>query len=371
MRHTAPMVEKGWTFSEREFYLTEFRGRTLGIALAEFPSGSLDGLDSVIAELAKNGTRCVVVSPIRELLEAVASTVIVPERESGWVGALWRDLRDGMSVGLWVPEASASDEGPKTFAARCGAIVSRLRLAKLVWVDGRGSLRDAAGQRISLLDHSDLSGSGERSRAIVLDSTADKELVREIRDLLEGGIASVNICSLAGLADELFTYAGSGTLLTRNRYLEVRRLGVDDFDAATDLIARGVEEGFLAPRSEAQIERALGSAFGVFVEGRFLAGIGALVDYAADGAAEIVSLYTVTRFAGEGVGGHLVGFAVERARAAGYAQIFACTTSSRVESFFVREGFALVGADSIPDGKWRDYPLDRRERVRCLSRALD
>ncbi len=366
------MVEKGWTFSEREFYLSEFRGRTLGIALAEFPSGSFDGLGSVIAELAKNGTRCVVVSPIRELLEAVVSTVIVPERETGWVGGLWRNLRDEMSVGLWVvPETSESGGAPKTFAASCGAIVSELRLAKLVWIDGRGSLRDASGQRISLLDHSDLSGSGETSRAMALDSPADKELVGEIRDLLEGGIASVNICSLAGLADELFTYAGSGTLLTRNRYLEVRRLGVDDFDAATDLIARGVEEGFLTPRSEAQIERTLGNAFGVFVEGRFLAGVGALMDYAANGAAEIVSLYTVTRFAGEGVGGHLVGYAVERARAAGYAQIFACTTSSRVESFFVREGFALVGGDSIPDEKWMNYPPDRRERVRCLSRALD
>ena len=371
MRHTGFMVEKGSTFSEREFYLSEFRGRTLGIALAESPSSSFEALGAVIDELAKNGTRCVIVSPIREILDAAASTVIAPGEEKDWVGRLWRDLRGGMSVGLWLPETPGSDGKVETFAVRCVAIVSRLRLAKLVWIDGRGSLTDAEGQRISLLDHADLSGSGETSRAMVLESPADRELVGEIRDLLERGIAAVNICSLAGLADELFTYAGSGTLLTRNRYLEVRELGVDDFDAATDLIARGVDEGYLAPRSEAEVERALGNAFGVFVEGRFLAGIGGLMDYSADGVAEIVSLYTVTRFVGEGVGGHLVGYAVERARAAGYARIFACTTSPRVESFFVRQGFALVDAESIPDGKWVDYPPDRRERVRCLARAVE
>ena len=57
--------------------------------------------------------------------------------------------------------------------------------------------------------------------------------------MLEAGLPAVNICSAEGLAEELFTYAGSGTLFTRDRYMSVRRLGIDDFDAAHDLIHRG------------------------------------------------------------------------------------------------------------------------------------
>ncbi len=365
------MVATSWAFSEREFYLAEFRGRTLGIALAQAPSESTENLASVISELAKNGTRCVVLSPVRALLDEVAGVVVELDAESGWIGEIWRGLRDGMCVGLFISEGSTGNEGPGAFAAQCRAAVLALRLAKLVWVDGRGSLRDAAGQRISLLDLSDLSDLSGEGRSPALDSQIDRALVEEFRCLLEGGIASVNICSQAGLADELFTYAGSGTLLTQNRYLDVRPLGVDDFDAATDLIARGVDEGFLAPRSEAEVEAALGRAFGVFVEGRYLAGIGALIGYETERVAEIVSLYTVTRFAGEGVGGHLVSFALELGRAAGYAQVFACTTSSRVERFFLRQGFESVAQADVPESKWADYPPERRDQARCLVRALD
>ena len=314
------MAERGWTFSEREFYLAEFRGRTLGIALAQTPQDSLDRLSEVVAELARNGTGCVIISPSRALLEKLASPFVSPVvspavapggspvESEDWVGALWRTLRGGQGVGLWLPEDAPQAGESRPFAARCRAAALRLRLAKLVWIDDRGAIQDASGARVSLLDRSDAARVAEMS-------APESALLGEVGQLLEGGVASVNICSLAGLSDELFTYAGSGTLVTRERYLEVRSLGVDDFDAATDLIARGADEGYLAPRSEEEIEGALGHAFGVFVEGRYLAGIGALVPYPAEGVAEIASLYTVTRFVGEGVGGHLVNFAVERARA--------------------------------------------------------
>lgn len=368
MRDTRAMTERSWTFSEREFYLAEFRGRTLGIALPERPADSLENLARVVAELAKNGTRCVVISPAREALEAVVPVLVEPAGQTDWVGELWRGLRTGMSAGLWLSDEASPGQGTDPFPARCRAAVLDLRLAKLVWIDARGSLQNDAGQRISLLDLADLAGSAKPESKV---SDADSPLLGEFRQLLEGGVASVNVCSLAGLADELFTYAGSGTLLAPERYLEVRGLGVDDFDAAADLIARGVEEGFLAPRSPVGVEASLGQSFGVFVEGRYLAGIGALVGYPDQGMAEVASLYTVTRFAGEGVGGHLVAFALERARAAGFGRAFACTISDRVEAFFVRQGFSVVGPEEIPASKWVDYPADRQGEVRCLVRALD
>ena len=356
------MAEPGWKSSEREFYLAEFRGRTLGVALARAPGGSLDALVEVVDELARNGTGCVIVSPSQALLEKLTPLVVAPAESADWVGALWRALGEGHGVGLWLPEAG--DAQP--FAGRCRTAALRLRLAKLVWIDDRGAIRDPEGTRVSLLDLSDAARVAELSPG---GSEPERALLGEIGQLLAGGVASVSICSLEGLSDELFTYAGSGTLVTEERYLEVRLLGIDDFGAATDLIARGVDEGYLAPRSEREIESALGHGFGVFVEGRYLAGIGALVRYPDADAAEIASLYTMTRFAGEGVGGHLVRFAVQRARAEGCSRVFACTTSPRVERFFERHGFRRVEPEAIPASKWAGYPEERRAQVRCLVYA--
>ena len=137
-----------------------------------------------------------------------------------------------------------------------------------------------------------------------------------------------------------------------------------------DLIARGVAEGYLAPRSPEAIERVLANAFGAFVEGRHLAGIGALLHWEHARVAEIASLYTVTRFIGEGIGGHLVVFACSRALELGCRAVTAVTTSDRVASFFERNGFERVPADVIPAEKWRDYDPERRARAVCLRRVL-
>jgi hypothetical protein len=47
--------------------------------------------------------------------------------------------------------------------------------------------------------------------------------------------------------------------------VQVRHLGVDDFDAAQDLVRRGVAEGYLAPRSRDGVDEILAGGFGAFV----------------------------------------------------------------------------------------------------------
>ena len=74
-----------------------------------------------------------------------------------------------------------------------------------------------------------------------------------------------------------------------------------------------------------------------------------------------------TRFVGEGVGGHLLRFATDRARGAGLGAIFACTTSTPVEKFFLRHGFSAVEPGALPASKWHDYPESRRTALRCLA----
>jgi amino-acid N-acetyltransferase len=347
----------GTAFSEKSFYLSEFRGRTLAIAVPAADLGQPGPLEAVLKELEEGGSRVVVISTQRSPLEGVLGLRVLSAALPRLEAEIWRAFALAPRVGVAVA-------GSQAFAPACREIVLRLGVGKLVWIDREGGLLNPDGTRESFVDRAELeallvSGSaGANARRVAL--------LREVEEALDSGIAAVNVCTLEGLADELFTYGGSGTLFTRERYVVVRRLGLDDYDAADDLISRGVAEGYLAPRPPQEIERVLTSGFGAFVEGRHLAGIGALLAIPSARAAELASVYTLTRFLGEGIGAHLIRHALERARALGCEYVFACTVSDRVAGFFERNGFRRVGPGEIPAEKWRDYDPERRAAVRCL-----
>ncbi len=346
-------------FSEKSFYLQEFRGRTLAIAAQASDLKAVEPLAAVIRELAAHGARVCVLSTERAPLEALLEGRVLSAATPRLEGAVWRMLRRNGCAGLLIG-------GSLAFAPACRDVALRLGVGKLVWLDRDGGLAGAGGARLSFVHLEELQQylaiEGARARRLAL--------LREVERMLAGGIPAVNVCTLEGLADELFTYAGSGTLFTRERYMHVRRLGIDDFDAAADLLRRGVDEGYLAPRSDEEIDQVLASGFGAFVEGAHLAGIGALLVDDAARMAEVASLYTLTRFLGEGVGGHLVAYAVERASALGLTAVFACTTEERVASFFLRQGFREAGQGEVPPSKWKGYDGARRTRVRCFRREL-
>lgn len=345
--------------SEREFYLGEFRGRTLGIAL---PEAGGEGVASVVSELVAGGARTLLLAAGREALGAVRPGAVVGAGRRRLEAEVWRALRVHGSAAI------AVERGPG-FPARCRDLAVRLGIFKLVWIDAGGGLRVRSGARQSFVHLEELRalvrGEGEG-----LEGSGRMDLWNEVVRMLEQGVPAVNVCSAEGLGEELFTYAGSGTLFTRERYMTVRHLGLDDFDAAAGLIRRGVEEGFLAPRRPEEVDEVLAAGFGAFVEGRDLAGIGALLMDDAERVAEIASLYTITRFLGEGVGNVLVGFAVEEARRRGAQRVFACTTSERVGAFFERHGFETVPSEALPASKWKRYDAERRTRLRCFQRDL-
>jgi amino-acid N-acetyltransferase len=353
-------------FSEKDFYLAEFRGRTLALALA-LDQGELDAagsavLDEVLSTLEANRTRVILLCTDPRLHERLVDGPPLRATGQGWQGALWRALRRSLRVGFLV-------ERSEDLAAACREQVLELGLAKLVWIDPQGGLARSDGSRLSLVDLEEVDefmAGGAPQLA-----PARSKLLAEIRAMVEGGLPSASLCDPLGLADELFTYAGSGTFVSLRRYTVVRRLALDDFDAANDLIRRGVAEGYLLARSEAQAELILSNAFGVFVEGRYLAGIGALLPHPGGRSGEIASLYTLTRFLGEGMGGHLVRCAVERSSERGYESVFACTTSQRVAGFFERQGFEQVSPDLLPAERWSQYEPERRARLLCLRQQID
>ena len=347
-------------FSEREFYRREFRGRTLALTLPRAYEPEAAKLVPVVEELADAGARVVVIahraSPAGELLGAEA----LPESTRLLEAEVWRRLAVRGRVVVTLGAFARFPEG-------CRDVAERLGVFKLVWLDREGGLVDTSGVRHSFVHLGELAELLAASEARPDDPRA--RFWREVETTLRAGVPAVNVCSLDGLDDELFSYAGSGTLFTRERYVQVRHLGIDDFDAAQDLVRRGVAEGYLAPRSSEDVDEILAGGFGAFVEDRHLAGIAALLEH-GDNAAELASLYTLTRFVGEGVGGHLVAFSLARARSLGRRCVFACTTSERVGAFFERHGFAAVSQDEVPATKWDAYDAERRARVRCFRYEL-
>lgn len=355
-------------FSERDFYLAEFRGRTLALALSQEPV--IEGEDrqvveTVLADLAANETGLILLAEDAELVSELSGAPALEASGPNWVGAVWRQLRSHSSVGL----LGAPGE---SLPALCSRVSLELQLAKLVWLGSRGVLWMPGGRRRSLVDLAGLelqkseaerAGEGKGSGAVAA-------LLHEIQIMISGGVPSVSACLPGALDDELFTYAGSGTFYSAEGYTEVRRLALDEFAAAENLIQHGVEEGYLLSRSEQEVEASLTNGFGAFIEGRHLAGICALLPYPEDRAGELASLYALTRFLGEGVGAHLLRHAVECAEAAGLEYVFACTTSERVEAFFLRSGFRPATRDELPKSKWEHYGADRLEEVRCLRRDL-
>lgn len=364
MGHTpAIMTSSLRAFSEREFYLAEFRGRSIAIAWPDAVPAEREPLATVIETLASSGSRVVLLSSQEKLFEEVEVPCVGAVSDAGYPAALWRGLRERGRAGLALP-----GDG---FEAACERVALALRLAKVVWIQENPPIeRHGEEPRVSVVDLAHLepllspgvAGGAEGQRV----SAGSEALLRSIRALIEGGIPSVNVCAPRDLARELFTYAGAGTFFTRDRYAEVRPLALDDYDLADDLIGRGEADGYLAPRDQAARDAVLAHGVGVFIEGRYLAGIGAILPYPDDDAVELASLFALTRYVGEGAGGQIVRYAIDRARADGLTYLFSCTTSERVEGFFTRLGFERVGHDAVPAAKWTDYDPSRRERVRCL-----
>ena len=389
------------TLSEKEFYLEEFRGRTLVLAadrgvLAE--AVARRALNAVVKDLMSCGARVIVVlgrassraEPVRgrgprtpvELawrswlrLPGGKRTAknSLPADVLTWSGAekdenlasLWRILRR-QSLCLVLGSSAA--------AGTACEIAAGLRVAKLVLLDAVGGLVEARGRRrLSYLDgvrlDDLLSGSGEGA---FRGASRRPGLLQRIDAVLDSGVSSVNLCRVEGLALELFTYEGSGTFISRVDHCRVGPLAIDDFPEVESLLARGQREGLLKQRSLEELSEVLLQGFGVWVGPGHLAGVGALRswDDAGDAVGEIIGLYTFTRFKGEGIGGKLIDYLAIEASRQKMTSLFAVTASARAARFFLRQGFEACEAGDVPARKWQDYDSARRGRVSVFRRPL-
>jgi amino-acid N-acetyltransferase len=379
-------------FGEREFYLEEFRGRSVLIALSPAALGPrvrLARVSEAVADLVRNRTRVLLWWPCppgespRRLLQALRTRrslrrllrgptpPVVSFHELGGDDDALR-LREAVWAGMRRRRVSVLAVPPEAaFPASPLAVAAALRIPKVVLLDPFGGI--ALGKRtLSFADENALETLLQEGEAEWAGLGDRRDALAVIRRSLQEGVQSVNVCTPGGVARELFTYDGSGTLFTQGDYCRVERLGIDAFVQAERLLAQGQRAGALKRRSGPEIATVLASGFGALVGGRHLAGVAALLTqpYVRDRAGEVAGLYTITRFKGEGLGARLVDRVLTEAAASGLDYVFACALERRARRFFQQMGFTRVNAEDVPPAKWFGYDKRRRARLAVFKRAI-
>jgi len=392
MPRPSSLAKPNELFGEKDFYLEEFRGRSVLIALAPDAAATrmdLQPLASTVRDLVRNDTRVILWWPgfgptvARRLRTAFARAFARPGRTARRMPLpavrLTRDAQDdAVRADIWMMLRQegmcilgAEGTGPGTRPLDAVALAETLDVPKLVFLDPRGGLLEPAG--LSFADENVLDMLLRQGEAEWSGLGDRRELLIAVRHALKSGVEAVNLCAPERIAEELFTYVGSGTLFTQGEYFQVEPLGIDEYAQAERLIERGQREGILKVRTPEQIAELLAVGVGATIWGRRLAGFASLLTspYAAERAGEIAGLYTITRFKGEGIGDRLVGRLLGDAEARHLAYVFACAVDERAQQFFARLGFERVSADDVPPQKWAGYDPRRRARVVVFRRRID
>ena len=387
------MNTPGLPFAEQDFYLDEFHDTSFLFALhaADVATETdVQELVEVCSALLTNDTRVLLLIRVgdnqrdrhevemvvdrlsnqlaRKTAAPCASAVDLSQEmsEELHLAQIWSVLRTyPLFVGLW------SSQVPSSFISCVQQLAVRLKVYKLILLDPTGGV-STGGNCVSFMNGrvlGELLRQGEAEWAGLGDR---RPLLETVRAVLEGGVFSVSLCSITGLARELFTYEGCGTLFTLTDYCRAERLGIDDFHEVEKLLERGEREGYLKARTPAEIGQLLLHGYGARLgtaPGE-LAGFCALLPYPEENAAEIVGLYTITRFQGEGIGGRLVTTMIAEGEQRGFKYLFATTTREGAQRLFERHGFRRVGPEDVAAAKWRGYDSERKRHVMVYQRQL-
>jgi amino-acid N-acetyltransferase len=377
------------SFAEKDFYLDEFRGKSLLFALraADLSSGAdREAAGEVLRTLLLNDIKVLLLletaDPASEQHSVkewckhlsvkgkipVSSPIVMSAdaNEDELLEQAWTVLRAApLFVGLWPVNPDIS------LVACAQRIAVRLKVYKLVLLDPAGGIT-TNGSQLSFMNGPVLQELLRQGEAEWAGLGTRRSVLEAVRVALEGGVASVTLCPLSGLARELFTYEGCGTLFTLTDYCSVECLGIDDFYEVEKLMQRGEREGYLKGRTPQEITKLLLHGYGARLGAApgELAGFCALLPYPAENAGEVAGLYTITRFQGEGIGSRLITTIVSGGEQRGFTYLFACTTQEGAQRLFERHGFYPVTPEDIPAAKWQGYDAERKQQIAVYRRDL-
>ncbi|MGA8054816.1 MAG: amino-acid N-acetyltransferase [Burkholderiales bacterium] len=159
---------------------------------------------------------------------------------------------------------------------------------------------------------------------------------------------------------ELFTHAGSGSMITTDKLERLRPATIDDVGGLLQLIEPLEADGTLVRRSRELLEGEI-SRFMVVEHDRLIVGCGALYPFSKAKAGELACLAVRPEFRDHGHGEKLMLAIEDKARTAGMRKLFVLTT--RTMHWFVERGFAESDVSALPEERKALYNYQRGSKV--------
>jgi amino-acid N-acetyltransferase len=196
------------------------------------------------------------------------------------------------------------------------------------------------------------------------DLTPDaKYYLREALRACEGGVARAHIVPYeidGSLLLELFQHDGVGSMLVEETLESLRDATPDDMGGILAIIRPLEEQGVLAKRDHAQMERDI-EKFSVIEHDGVIFGCAALYAYPEAAIGEMACLAVSQAVQSQGDGERLLKAIEQRAKAAGLKRLFVLTT--RTMHWFLKRGFKPSSIDELPESKRSSYNWARRSQV--------
>lgn len=227
----------------------------------------------------------------------------------------------------------------------------------LLYSDERGLL-DAGGGLIR-----ELSTSQVPAQLALLGNSYQAELLDAAAQACRAGVARTHIVSYStdgALLAELFTRAGSGTLVSQEQFEQLREASIEDVGGLIELISPLEEQGILVRRSREVLEREIEQFSIVEREGLIIA-CAALYPIADSNAGELACLAVNPDYRHGGRGDDLLERIEQRARALGLQTLFVLTT--RTAHWFRERGFEPSSVEQLPAARASLYNNQRNSKV--------
>lgn len=240
-----------------------------------------------------------------------------------------------------------------------GAIAEQLNAEKLILFSDANGVQDSSQLKLKQL-------SIEQAERIA--ESDGPQLSKELKSHLKvaatvcrNGVERTHLIAYTrdeALLQELFTRDGSGTMVFRDNYDEIRRAQIDDINGILELIGPLEEQGILVKRSRERIESEL-DCFFVNVRDNAIIACAALYQYPENNSAELSCFAVAEEYRKEGRGDALLLRILDRAEEQNVENLFVLTTQT--EHWFKERGFENAELDRLPGAKL--YNLDRNAKV--------
>ncbi|WP_448218244.1 amino-acid N-acetyltransferase [Endozoicomonas sp. 2B-B] len=232
-----------------------------------------------------------------------------------------------------------------------------LEAEKLLLYSRFEGVQDRQGQQISRL-------SPQEAEKVLKDLHGeDRRLLSSAITACHGGVERSQLISFeqdGSLLMELFTRDGSGTMVSRDRYEEIRMASIEDVGGILALIRPLEQKGILRRRSRKELEREIRLFRVISLDGMII-GCAAIHLFAGEKVAELACLVVHPDYRKKNRGDLLLSAIEEQAAQQGMDTLFVLTTQT--SHWFLERGFSESTQKSLPMEKRNQYNEERQSKV--------